>query len=284
VAGCQKQHPLTCHIDSTIPQKIISDRLRLKQMLINLVGNAIKFTKEGQVAVNVKLLNLEGTALKLAFEVKDTGMGISPDKLSRLFKPFSQGDSSTTRKYGGTGLGLVICERLVELLGGSMNIESVPDKGTDVLFSILCEAGQEGPATAVTLHPRPLRYRQILREKFPMNILVAEDNLINQKVIGQLLKKFGYKAVIANNGREALELTQAEKFHLVLMDVQMPEMDGLEATALIRKQNSHQPVIIAMTASAMPEDKLNCLQAGMNYFISKPIRLCRVIDTPGKSI
>jgi signal transduction histidine kinase/ligand-binding sensor domain-containing protein/ActR/RegA family two-component response regulator len=268
---------LQCDIDSTIPQKIISDRLRLKQILINLVGNAIKFTKKGNVAVNVKLLNLEDGILKLAFDVKDTGVGISQDKLSRLFKPFSQGDSSTTRKYGGTGLGLVICERLVELLGGSMNIESVPDKGTDVLFSILCEAGQEGPATPVTAAPGAVKVSADFAEKFPMNILVAEDNLINQKVIGQLLKKFGYKPVIVNNGREALELTQAEKFHMVLMDVQMPEMDGLEATALIRKQNTYQPVIIAMTASAMPEDKLNCLQAGMNYFISKPLGFAELL-------
>jgi signal transduction histidine kinase/ligand-binding sensor domain-containing protein/CheY-like chemotaxis protein len=269
---------LTCSIDKAIPQKIISDRLRLKQILINLVGNAIKFTKDGSINISVGKLYNEVGNLKLSFEVRDTGIGISPDKLSRLFRPFSQGDSSTTRKYGGTGLGLVICQRLVELLGGSMNVESEPDKGTAVLFSILCTAGVQQDAT----HPAELRAEGSpvsvdFALKFPMNILIAEDNLINQKVIKQVLKKFGYVPQVANNGREALAATQTEDFDLVLMDVQMPEMDGLEATALIRKQNRRQPVIIAMTASAMPEDKLNCLHAGMNYFISKPISIAELL-------
>jgi signal transduction histidine kinase/ligand-binding sensor domain-containing protein/CheY-like chemotaxis protein len=263
---------LDCHIDKAIPQKIISDHLRLKQILVNLVGNAIKFTKEGSVAIHVKQLYHEGATIKLAFEVRDTGVGISPDKLSRLFKPFSQGDSSTTRKYGGTGLGLVICERLVELLGGTMNMESQQGQGTVVLFSILCRTLQQAGANEqAALSHQGGAITTDFATKFPMKILVAEDNLVNQMVIKQVLKKFGYVPALVNNGREALEATLAQNFDLVLMDVQMPEMDGLEATRNIRAQNKHQPIIMAMTASAMPEDKISCLQAGMNYFLSKPI-------------
>ncbi|OOQ57988.1 hybrid sensor histidine kinase/response regulator [Mucilaginibacter pedocola] len=263
---------LACHIDKGVPETIISDRLRLKQVLVNLVGNSVKFTREGGVTVNVKALHHRGEELKLAFEVKDTGVGISADKLSRLFKPFSQGDSSTTRKYGGTGLGLVICERLVELLGGTMNIESEPDKGTNVLFSMLCSTPKQQELPKA--NPQANQTGAISTDfasKFPMKILVAEDNPVNQMVIKQVLKKFGYIPTLAHNGKEAFEATQAENYDLVLMDVQMPEMDGLEATRSIRSQNAHQPIIMAMTASAMPEDKIACLQAGMNYFLSKPI-------------
>ncbi|RYU90888.1 hybrid sensor histidine kinase/response regulator [Mucilaginibacter terrigena] len=270
---------LTYDIDKNIPEKIISDRLRLKQILINLIGNALKFTKTGTVSVTSKLLYLDKGDAKLSFEVKDTGVGISPDKLSRLFRPFSQGDSSTTRKYGGTGLGLVICERLVELLGGTMNIDSALDKGTNVTFSMLCKVMQVDGQLPVTT-PQSKGSEAISANfavKFPLRILVAEDNIINQKVIKQILKKFGYEPFMVNNGREALDITQIEKFDLVLMDVQMPELDGLEATQMIRRQNTHQPVIIAMTASAMPEDKLKCLEAGMNYFMSKPIGFAELL-------
>lgn len=269
---------LKCHLDKAIPKNIISDRLRLKQILINLIGNAVKFTKEGGVAIDVKLLSHDKGDLKLAFEVKDTGVGISEDNLSRLFKPFSQGDSSTTRKYGGTGLGLVICERLVELLGGTMNMESRPGKGTNVLFSMLCRTAmpEEQAVRFAPIQP-PGAITTDFAIKFPMKILVAEDNLVNQMVIKQVLKKFGYVPLLVNNGREAVEATQTQPFDLVLMDVQMPEMDGLEATRVIRGQSIRQPIIMAMTASAMPEDKIACLQAGMNYFLSKPISFAELL-------
>ncbi|QHS54132.1 response regulator [Mucilaginibacter sp. 14171R-50] len=270
---------LTCSIDQNIPEKVISDKLRLKQVLINLIGNALKFTKAGTVSVAAELLYVDKADAKISFHVKDTGVGISPDKLSRLFRPFSQGDSSTTRKYGGTGLGLVICERLVELLGGSMNIESVLDVGTEVTFSMLCRLPADEPSAQhqPAHNPVPQAVSSGFALKFPLKILVAEDNLINQKVIKQILKKFGYEPFMVANGREAVDITQMEKFDVVLMDVQMPELDGLEATQIIRRQNSHQPVIIAMTASAMPEDKMKCLQAGMNYFMSKPIGFAELL-------
>jgi signal transduction histidine kinase/ligand-binding sensor domain-containing protein/CheY-like chemotaxis protein len=271
---------LNYSIDKNIPEKLISDRLRLKQVLINLVGNAIKFTKEGDITVDVKLLSLEDGQLKLSFEVNDTGVGISPENLSRLFKPFSQGDSSTTRKYGGTGLGLVICERLVQLLGGSMNVESAFESGTKVVFSVVCQLNKTPDAARLnteTHHSKEVISADFAK-KFPMKILVAEDNIINQKVIKQVLKKFGYQPFMVNNGREAVDIAQMEKFDLILMDVQMPELDGLEATQEIREQkDAHQPVIIAMTASAMPEDKIKCLAAGMNYFMSKPIGFAELL-------
>jgi len=267
------------HIDALIAQRIITDRLRLKQILINLVSNALKFTHHGQISINVKLLDVKDENLKLSFEVRDTGIGISADKISRLFQPFSQGDSSTTRKYGGTGLGLVICERLVELLGGSINIESTVHKGTSIFFSMQAKtphqpikdkpaSGNKG-ADAISAE---FAYR------FPLKILVAEDNLINQKVIKQILGKLGYQPVLVNNGKEALEMVCTNTFDLIFMDVQMPELDGLEATRMIRRQQMQQPVIIAMTASAMAEDKAECLQAGMNYFVSKPISFDELLN------
>jgi signal transduction histidine kinase/ligand-binding sensor domain-containing protein/CheY-like chemotaxis protein len=269
---------LTYGIDKNVPDEIISDKLRLKQILINLAGNALKFTKQGQVTINVNLLNQDSDNLKLSFEVNDTGVGISPDKLSRLFKPFSQGDSSTTRKYGGTGLGLVICEKLVELLGGSMNIESAVNSGTKVVFSMVCQANQiQEVAQSNPIQQGGEVISAEFATKFPMKILVAEDNIINQNVIKQVLKKFGYQPFIVSNGREAFDITQMEKFDLILMDVQMPELDGLEATHKIRQEGNHQPVIIAMTASAMPEDKIKCLKAGMNYFMSKPIGFAELL-------
>ena len=275
---------LLCSIEKGIPEKIISDKLRLKQVLINLIGNSLKFTSTGQVAVNVKLLTRHKDELKLYFEVTDTGIGISPDKLTRLFKPFSQGDSSTTRKYGGTGLGLVICERLVELLGGTVDIKSTLNVGTTITFNVVCKIDQTPAAAEVkALPPEPAPVSAAFAVKYPMNILVAEDNLINQKVIKQILNKFGYQPVIVNNGLEAFMAAQAQQFDVIFMDVQMPEMDGLEATRKIKADGNSQPVIVAMTASAMPEDKLQCLDAGMNLFMSKPIVFAELMANLEKS-
>ncbi|MBS1524915.1 MAG: response regulator [Bacteroidetes bacterium] len=259
------------HIDKKIPAHIITDRLRLKQILINLVSNALKFTHAGEIAVNVKALDISGENIKLSFEVKDTGIGISDDKISRLFQPFSQGDSSITRRYGGTGLGLVICERLVGLLGGSINIESALHRGTSIFFSIQAKTLAEGERTESVQTQEKTVISADFALKFPLKIMVAEDNPINQKVIRQVLNKLGYQPVLVGNGKEVLEMVCTNPFDVILMDVQMPEMDGLEATRLIRGQKLAQPVIIAMTASVMAEDKTQCLEAGMDYFVSKPI-------------
>jgi signal transduction histidine kinase/ligand-binding sensor domain-containing protein/CheY-like chemotaxis protein len=271
--AADKQIKVVYEIDQLIPDTIITDKLRLKQILNNLLSNALKFTHIGKISLTVKLLENLGDNLKLSFEVMDTGIGISPEHLSRLFKPFSQGDASITRKYGGTGLGLVICERLVDMLGGSINIESTENKGTCITFSILsrAESGQQPESLKITTPDTRDDISNDFKSKFPLKILAAEDNIINQKVIKQMLNKLGYEPVLVRNGKEAVDAIKANDFDVVLMDIQMPEMDGLEATTIIRKQKSPQPIIIAMTASAMTEDKVAALNAGMDYFLSKPV-------------
>lgn len=271
--AADKQIKVICNIDPLIPDIIVTDKLRLKQILNNLLSNALKFTHNGHISLSIKLLENLGNNLKLSFEVKDTGIGISPEHLSRLFKPFSQGDTSITRKYGGTGLGLVICERLIELLGGSINIESAVNKGTTIAFNILSKTYSPQPADGIKLAAQDVKedVSGYFKHKFPLRILVAEDNIINQKVIKQMLNKLGYEPVLVNNGKEALAAIKNTEFDVILMDIQMPEMDGLEATRAIKVQNLSQAVIVAMTASAMAEDKAAALNAGMDFFLSKPV-------------
>lgn len=406
VKAAQKNLDLVYQIDYQIPAMITGDSHRLRQVLINLIGNAIKFTHEGEIFIGIDLLNMEGNRIELAFLIRDTGIGIAPDKLSRLFKAFSQVDSSTTRKYGGTGLGLIIAQKLIGLMGGEITVESLQGAGTSFGFaigsqiaqqsmrqyanasqsvltgkkvliaddnatnrsilktqleqwsmhSVLASSGSEAleilagghsfdlvitdmqmpemdgvqltkeiksrytmlPVILLSsigdeskrLHSnlfaavlnKPVKQQQLntvilsaLRHdkkitpvaqrstrllseefavKYPLTILVAEDNLVNQKLSMRVLSKLGYLDVeIVNNGTEVLEKCSHRFYDVILMDVQMPEMDGLEATRLIRGKNNKQPYIISMTANAMQGDKDECLQAGMNDYISKPVRL-----------
>ena len=394
-------------VDWDVPAYIRGDDLRLRQILTNLVGNAMKFTEQGEIFIGVRVL--EKTADKgliLAFEVRDTGIGIPADKLERLFKAFSQVDTSTTRKYGGTGLGLAISEQLVRLMGGDIRVESEPGKGSTFFFTIRTRPGiDKRPATgsgglaehagkkvlivddnstnrtilktqleywnlrpvlaasgveALNIlsldnrydlvvtdmqmpfmdgirlsesirdrHPhvpiillssvgdeykknhnqlfnavmtKPIKqqvmYRHILAglqnqgratgegrqtqprmpqelsSTFPLSILIAEDNLVNQQVILYILQKLGYDPVIVENGKLAVDGALNTGYDIILMDLQMPEMDGLEATRLIRRSGLvDQPVIIALTANAMEGDEAECLQAGMNDYIGKPVKL-----------
>ena len=405
--AAQKGLDLLYYIDPLIPDQVISDSHRLRQILINLIGNAMKFTHQGEIYIGVDLLSNTDDKLELSFHVRDTGIGIPSDKLSRLFKAFSQVDSSTTRKYGGTGLGLVISQRLVELMGGTIGVESEPGIGTTFTFTlngtvshepqanipvpvegehagkrvllvddnatnlailksqmeqwkmipVLASSGKEAQAIlssgnrfdlvitdmqmpdvdgvqltqilkknytdlpvillssvgdenkkqytelfAVVLN-KPVRqhalYRaiqtalepvqkvsvaedaapkQLLSEEFakryPLRILIAEDNPVNQKLTTRILSKLGYNDVeVANNGLEALEKFDDDFYDVILMDVQMPEMDGLEATRMIRLKRYHQPVIISMTANAMQGDREECMKAGMDDYVSKPVKL-----------
>ena len=402
---------LIYEVDSRIPIQIIGDSHRLRQVLINLVGNALKFTFSGEIFVSVSLKSNKNNQLELLFQVSDTGIGIPDDKRSGLFKAFSQVDSSTTRKFGGTGLGLAICDRLVKLMGGKVKVESVVDKGTTFSFTITCTVSKKAKRRYVTFNTREsegkavlvvddnhtnlrilkgqlelwklvptlaasgkealeilagpkkfdllisdmqmpemdgvqlaqtiknkytglpiillssvgddckkkhpdlfaavlskpvnpqelfnniqLRLKQnmddmvadsskvqLLSEdfakKYPLRILVAEDHLVNQVLVEMLLNKLGYKPKIALNGLEVLEMLRHQHFDVILMDVQMPEMDGLEATRVIRKQaGASQPVIIAVTANALKEDRARCLQAGMDDYVSKPIKLELLIN------
>lgn len=396
---------LIYQIDNRISSHIKGDKHRLRQILINLINNALKFTLQGEIFVGVDLIGSEKDKLVIAFHVRDTGIGIPADKLSRLFKAFSQVDSATNRKYGGTGLGLVISQRLVALMGGKISVKSEPDVGTTFQFTIHCEAaeipaddghyaltGNEGkkvlivdenvtslkvlktqlehwklsstlavsgveaielsdkqngfdlalidmhmphmnglelskhlkarfPHLPIILissigdesnkkHPdlitsvlnkpvKQLQLAQHIREafnsekkptqpaenktyvlsddfagKFPLRILLAEDNIINQKLAIRILNKLGYQKIeVAFNGLEAIEKLKTQFYEVILMDMQMPEMDGLEATRKIRKEVQQQPVIIAVTANAMQSDRELCIEAGMNDYVTKPIKL-----------
>lgn len=405
-AAAKKGIELLYEISPSLPQKVIGDQLRIRQVLVNLVNNAIKFTPRGEVFVAIDLSGRSGAIIDIGFEVKDTGIGIPAEKLPKLFKAFSQADHSTTRMHGGSGLGLVICERLVELMDGHISIDSEPGKGTLISFDIKCGVSQEPEKTEecpfkitdrktvlliednptsgqilerqlVAWHLNPIvmnvgediadqldkhraadiviidsstgardliilnkllkdtlqeipvilmcpvteknRYnglfsgvllkpvkqkllynillaelvhqQQVIKEKpepgvlskqfaeqFPMQILVAEDNEINQKLIKRLLEKLGYMPVLAENGKQALEIFAQNTFDVVLMDMQMPEMDGLEATRIIRINAKSQPVVIAMTAAAMAEDRAACLAAGMDNFVSKPIGINALVE------
>ena len=393
------------YIDPDVPHYLIGDSLRLRQVLINLLGNAVKFTHKGEIYIGVSIKEAAGAdAIGLSFEVRDTGIGIAGDKLPKLFRAFSQVDSSNTRKYGGTGLGLVISEKLIRLMGGEISVSSIPGAGTTFTFTIICKTGIEHPklaepdiaylkgkkvlvvddnatnrrvlelqlhqwkmipvlakggSEAVELlaairdfdvvitdqqmpeidglelcklikltnsnlpaiiltsvgdeikskHPglfsavlsKPFKQSLLLKElcrlfqtpnamavteakpaglfdqgfasQNPLNILVAEDNAINQKMILRVLEKLGYSASLAVNGYEVIDKLGHEYFDLILMDVQMPEMDGLEATRFIRKNQQRQPYIIAMTANAMIEDRDECLKAGMDNYIAKPVKV-----------
>jgi len=407
---------LVYQIDYQVSPSLFADSLRLRQVLINLIGNAIKFTKQGEVFLGIYLISRQQDDLEIGFEIKDTGIGIPEDKLHRLFKAFSQVDSSTTRQYGGTGLGLVICERLIKLMGGEIKVESEQGRGSTFRFNILCKAGEQSirhyvnfefsetkgrkvlivddnetnlhilksqleqwnlkPVTAssgkraleilnrdrnfdlvitdmkmpeldgvqlsrkikeidpmqrvillssigdesqkksgnlfAAILTKPVKQQQLLRviqlelkqqsqplpapeknqanllsEEFagqhPLNILIAEDNLINQKLIIKVLNKLGYKPSLANNGQEVLEMLEKEEFEVILMDVQMPVLDGLSTTRKIRNEFDKQPVIIAMTANAMVEDREECLSAGMNDYVSKPINIEELVDVLKKT-
>lgn len=397
---------LIYQVDENIPADIVGDSVRLRQILMNLVSNAIKFTHQGEIYIDVQQVSKSDKGhLELMFKVRDTGIGIPADKLDRLFKAFSQVDSSTTRKYGGTGLGLVICEKLVNLMGGAINVQSKPGEGSTFTFTLFTIAGKETtrdeinmnlagiegkrvlvvddnytnrlilqklleywnlvpvlastgmdaleilsreaqfdlvltdmqmpfmdgielarnmkkkqPALPIILlsslgdernkdYPglfnavltKPIKHNvlckyilQELRNKggkpiaeerteaqneqefssqYPLRILLAEDNPINQLLATKMLNTIGYEPVKAENGLEVLEMMKTESFDLILMDVQMPEMDGLETTKNIRTKNTLQPVIIAMTANAMQSDQDECLKAGMDDYLSKPVRV-----------
>jgi CheY-like chemotaxis protein len=383
--------------------------------LVNLVSNAIKFTEHGEIFLGVHLIKSEQDGkICLEFEVRDTGIGIPADKMERLFKAFSQVDSSTSRKYGGTGLGLIICEKLIELMGGRIDVKSTEGEGTTFTFTMQSSAssqslrtyvtnyisGMEGkqvlvvddnltnrcilknqleiwkllPTLAVSgaealdilgkgfhfdliltdmqmpdmdgcelaeqvqrLYPevpiillssvgdernkkyaglfksiltKPIKQEMLCKlminelrgkgkgavevpvvqqklsvdfvKEHPLNILVAEDNLVNQKLTLKILSKLGFEASLAINGKVAVEMASHHPYDIILMDVQMPEMDGLEATRTIRSSLEVQPHIIAMTANAMKEDKDECLQAGMDDFLSKPVKLEELVNMLAK--
>jgi CheY-like chemotaxis protein/nitrogen-specific signal transduction histidine kinase len=399
---------LICQVDTRLPVQIVGDGMRLRQVMINLVGNALKFTPKGEVFAGVSLINQPNEKqIEIGFEVRDTGIGIPANRLANLFEEFSQVDSATSRNYGGTGLGLAISERLVDLMGGKITVQSEVGVGTSFKFNIKCDVSPKQKQTADILDLTPVKNKQLLvvddnptqREALqqlfeywglqpimapsgagalqvlksrnfeavicdlkmpemdgvqlatqikkeypqlpiillniigddnkkknpglfasiltkpvkrlqlgrailtvlqqqemeseqkpenllsvdfsvshPLKIMVAEDNKVNQLVILKILGRLGYTPVLAETGIEAIKMLEQEYYDLILMDIQLPEMDGLEATRHIRKHHTKQPLIVAMTANAMVEDREECYRAGMDNYITKPIKLEALID------
>jgi len=272
-------------MNDTTPKNIIGDSLRLRQILINLIGNAVKFTDKGEIILQVYEHSSETeNKTQLVFSIIDTGIGIPEDQHPNLFKAFHQLDSSNTRQHGGTGLGLVICQRLVKMMGGSIQIESSPGNGTKVNFSIDYKTGHSEEIENLFVPNKQISFegdkiiRQSFAAKHPFNILVAEDNQMNQRVILNVLTNLGYAPDLANDGMEALTMLKQKNYDLILMDVQMPNLDGLESARMIRKIYGKRPAIIALTANSANEDREACLNAGMNEFLTKPIDLTLLIN------
>jgi len=298
-------------IARSVPEAVVGDPARLRQVLANLLGNAVKFTERGSITITAELTSQTRDELKLRFTVRDTGIGIPASDRERLFETFTQADDSNTRKYGGTGLGLAISKQLVELLGGQIGVESEPGAGSRFWFTV--SFGKAAKTDVIVPVESTMRTRQALpppvragqsqtatasakvmpAQKEPpketpqesaappsMRILLAEDNEINQRITLRLLQKLGLAADAVVNGREAVEALEKQKYDLVLMDCQMPEMDGFEATAAIRSREgkSRHQTICALTANAMAGDRERCLAAGMDDYISKPVGLEKLRD------
>jgi signal transduction histidine kinase/FixJ family two-component response regulator len=283
---------VSCKIDSRIPKRIMGDSNRLRQVLVNLAGNAMKFTEKGGVDVQVAYECEAAGRIVARFSVHDSGIGIPADRVEAIFEKFTQADGSTTRKYGGTGLGLAICLQLVELMGGHLAVDSEEGKGSTFYFVIPME---EAPAEIISLQ----EHKDAVREKTLAGgrILLVEDNAVNQRLAGILITREGYEVEVASDGTEALEHLRHQAFDLVLMDVQMPNMDGMEATRKIREIEADpalrqsyvglralkQPLaIVGLTAHARKEDETACYEAGMNGFLTKPIIKAKLVTILGE--
>lgn len=284
VSGTAKGKGLTLntHVDDAVPDALRGDPTRITQILLNLLNNAIKFTAEGSVSLNVHLLENAATAddgtVLLEFTVTDTGIGLTDEQKARLFQPFSQADTSTTRRYGGTGLGLAICRQLVQLMGGEIEVISTPGEGATFRFTLRLALSEEAV---------PLADFDEIPQNTPehwngVRVLVTEDNAINQEIIAAVLQGFGLNTDLADNGAQALEMAARHQYAIIFMDMQMPIMDGLEATRRMRSQGSaldsatpwlEKVPVVALTANAMLEDRQRCLEAGMDDYLSKPINI-----------
>ena len=288
---------ISCTFAPEVPATVVADPLRIRQVLLNLLSNALKFTSQGSISLAVGVDRSEGDRVTIRFGVRDTGIGVSQTALARLFKPFSQADSSMSRRYGGTGLGLAICKHLAELMGGEIGVESGEGTGSLFWFTIQGTVGRvvetapaaESPLPLVKEVPAPLpsaprseseeekedASTTVLARPSETRILLVEDNRVNQRLAMKMLQKRGYLVDLAANGVEALERIGGSAYDLVLMDCQMPEMDGFETTRRIRESEagtSRHLAIVAMTANALQGDRDRCLESGMDEYLAKPVR------------
>jgi signal transduction histidine kinase/CheY-like chemotaxis protein len=267
----EKNLALRLDIRKGTPEFILADPTRLQQILINLIGNAIKFTETGEVKVEVGVATGDKKNLNLYFVVSDTGIGIPKDKQELIFDAFAQADVSTTRRFGGTGLGLSICSRLVKMMGGSIDVSSVTGEGSRFRFEISVEPGDPTSEwERRKLHLPPVDAAPLMS----LRILLAEDNPVNQRLAVRLLENAGHIVTAVDNGLEAVQQAAEERYDVVLMDISMPEMDGLEATAALRAGAAGNPQIpiVAVTAHALIGDRETCLRAGMDAYVSKPLK------------
>lgn len=272
----KKNLELAYFIDQKLPKLIYGDMARLRQVLINLVANAVKFTNQGGVYLVASSVLTADNKLVVEFTVKDTGIGISPEKCDQLFKPFSQLDSSMNRKYGGTGLGLAICKSLVGMMGGEIRVEAMEERGATFVFTIQASMPDE---EVTGIFDEQDAGSMVTGKKWNKKALIVDDHPINQRLMLSMLDKLGYMADVAEDGGQAVEMAEREPYDFIFMDLQMPVMDGLAATTRIRTsggQSAEKAVIIAMTANVMEGIQNRCMAAGMDGYISKPLKLSSV--------
>jgi CheY-like chemotaxis protein len=278
VSAKSKNLEFSISVEHDVPNELISDALRIQQILSNLLGNAIKFTEHGKIELRIKQIENRAEETVLRFSVEDTGIGIKAEHQENLFKPFHQADNSITRRFGGTGLGLTISRDLLRLMDSDFHIDSVEGKGTTIYFDLLLKI----PSTKMSKQSVSVlsnqqgtlqeRLSEISKSLTGTKILLAEDNLLNQEIVSGFLKMSGIEVDIADNGIIALELLKLNLYDAILMDVHMPEMDGLQATKAIREQSKYADLpIIALTAGITTEEQEKCLAAGMNNLVEKPI-------------
>ena len=257
---------LRADIDDQLPGVLIGDPTRIRQILANLISNALKFTEKGHVLVRISVVSDDGNSAEIKMEVEDTGVGIEDDIKDKLFNEFTQADGSTTRKYGGTGLGLAIVKQLVEMMQGQFGVDSIPGQGSTFWFRIPLEIADEQTIK------QPEDHELELKGELSGHVLLVEDNPINQMVAQKMLEKIGIESTLAGDGQEALNMLEQGEFDAVLMDCQMPVMDGFEAAQRIREREELLKLpVIAMTANVMEGDREKCIQAGMNDYIGKPV-------------
>jgi signal transduction histidine kinase/CheY-like chemotaxis protein len=280
---------LTCTGDEDLPPALLGDAGRIRQVLLNLAANAMKFTATGSVTVETHCTKRSADEARIVWVVRDTGIGIAAEKITALFQEFTQADNSITRRFGGTGLGLAISKRIIDQMGGTITVDSVEGQGTSFRFEVSFPITDATPAESQDESDIPQRLKAALQQLGrPLRIMVAEDNATNQFIVTQLLKHLDIRVDVAANGCEAVALVKSASFDMILMDMQMPEMDGLEATRAIRQMGGKFATIpiIALTANAFAEDVVACREAGMDDFVAKPINkntlLSKILAATGR--